>query len=95
MANNLNTNPIIIDTFTSDVTIFSTICHPKLITFNTDTAGNRLVLEDVAGNHVVDILMSANNTTYDLWLPEGWQSNGLVLDISDGTYDTCKMLIYH
>jgi len=95
MANNLNTNPIYIDTWAADVTLVAGIANPKMIHFMSDTAADNLVLVDKNGNVMVDITLEAAVSTEEYWFPfEGWQCDGLILDVSLGTYNTAKALIY-
>jgi len=84
MANNVNTNPIFLDTYAADVTISSTIVHPKAIHVTSATAGDTVVFIDNKGNQVIKVAAPAN-VTCDVWFPEGWQSDGLIFDLSAST----------
>jgi len=106
MANNVNTNPIYIDTFTSDVTIFSNPVSITAIYFETDTNTDILVLEDLSGNVVYRLPITANTidagTNYNQptgkWVIFPKESpliaNSLVMIASNGNYDgTCYAII--
>ena len=96
MANKLTTNPVYLDTFAADVTIFSDTCHPKVIVMNSDTAGDKLVFNDLDGNVVAIISVDTADQTAQLWLPETeFQSKGLVFDLSASAIaGTVTALIY-
>lgn len=52
MSNSTTTNPIVIDTFTSDVTISSVPIPVKSIRFWADTAEDFIILQDKNGKEV-------------------------------------------
>ena len=86
MANSLVRNPILIDTWSTDVTISSTpICVRKILLLSA-TAGELLYLEDVAGNQVALLVTKANAQTTELDFGEsGFIFDGLQIDVSDCT----------
>ena len=105
MANSLNTNPIYLDTFTSDVTVVDGRVQIYAVYFETDADNDVLVLKDKDGNVIWRQTATAETvdggTTYDQ--PNGnmvvfthpIMANGLILDVSAGNYDgNCYVLIY-
>lgn len=95
MANSLVTNPIFIDTFSADVTISSTPIRVKAISFWSTAADDKLVLEDVKGVTSVYIQLATAKDTKILSFGDGMIFNGLVLDVSDGTYTSASRLIIY
>lgn len=84
MANSVVTNPIVFDTFNTDVTLSSTPIHVRAITFKSAAAGDVFVLEDRSGNKVVVLGQNINGGTVTLEFPEGfWFSQGLYFDQDD------------
>lgn len=95
MANNLKTNPIVIDTFSADVTIWTGHIKVKTIVFWSTAADDKLVLEDKNGTPVVYLQLATAKDTKQINFGEGITFDGLVLDVSDGTYTSAsKLLIY-
>ena len=96
MANNLLTNPIYIDTFSSDVTISEVPLHATAIVFWSTGADDKLILKDRLGVPCVAIHLATAKDTFVLAPCKAMEfTNGLVLDVSDGTYTTAsKLLIY-
>ena len=96
MANNLLTNPIVLDTFSSDVTIADKPIRIKSISFSSSSAADKLVLEDRKGVTNVYLQLPVAGSTQD-WTPAEpvWFQNGLICDVSDGAYvGTARLLIY-
>jgi len=95
MSNNLKTSPIIIDTFSDNVTISTTTIKVKTIVFWSTGADDTLVLEDNSGVPVVYLALAVAKDTKQINFGEGVVFNGLTLDVSDGTYTTAsRLLIY-
>jgi len=96
MANSLITNPIILDTFSADVTISATPITVSSIVFWSTNADDKLVMEDIKGVQNVWIqLATAKDTKF--WTPAVpfTFGNGLVLDVSDGTYNTASRCVIY
>lgn len=96
MANSTTTNPIVIDTFNADVTISTTPITVSSIVFWSTNADDKLVMEDVKGVTNVWLQIATAKSTLP-WTPAKpfTFTNGLVLDVSDGTYNTAsRCLIY-
>jgi hypothetical protein len=94
MANSLNTNPIVIDTFSGDVTITTEPVQIDTISFTSSSAGDIATLDDKNGNLVYYQSTSAANGSESLSF-DGLRIQGLTLDVSDGTYaGTARLLIY-
>ena len=105
MSNELKTVPIVLDTFTADVTILSGRVQLWGVYFETNLNNDVLTLEDKYGHWVwrqtataatVDNGSNYNQPTGQLiMLPKPILCDGLILDVSDGNYDgTCYALIY-
>lgn len=86
MANNLTTNPIYIDTFSSDVTVSSGSCKVTSIIFNSAAAGDKLVFIDNKANIVFEMRNNVAGGGKE-WVPAKPQlfNNGLILDVSAST----------
>lgn len=99
MANSTTTNPIMLDTFSADVTI----AEPgkpltvKAIVFWSTNADDKLVMEDCLGVTNVWLQLATAKDTI-VWTPAGdgfTFNNGLIMDVSDGAYNTAsRCLIY-
>ena len=84
MANNLKVNPIYLDVFSSDIEISLVPIYVKSIKFVGVGADDKLVLEDVDGVSVATIkLPTAKDSIMEYY---DHRFNGLVCDVSDGTY---------
>lgn len=86
-----------LDTFSSDVTIATGPITVKKIVFWSTNADDKLVLEDRLGVTNVWIQLATAKDTFDLDFGEGGFTfqNGLVMDVSDGAYNTAsRCLIY-
>ena len=95
MANLLSTNPIFLDTFSSDFTISARPIRVKGITFPGTNADDKLVLEDINGVWSVRILLpTAKDSKHIDYGPTGHTFPNLVCDVSDGAYNTAYALIY-
>lgn len=95
MANSLTTNPIVIDTFSSDVTISSVPIKVKKMIFWSTAADDKLVLEDNNAVPVVYYQLATAKDTRPIDFGEGQHFNSLILDVSNGTYTTAsRLLIY-
>ena len=95
MSNSITTNPIFLDTFTADITIFSGMIPVKSIVFKSTNVDDELVLEDKNGIEVLRLSVHTANKTVS-WTPASTiYFNSLVLDVSKGKYvGTCKAFIY-
>ena len=95
MANNLLTNPVFLDTFSSDFTISATPIRVKGITFTGTNADDTLVLEDKNGVWNVRVrLPTAKDSKHIDFGTDGHVFSSLVCDVSDGAYNTAYALIY-
>lgn len=101
MANNLNTNPIFLDTFSSDVTVTTSRSRIIAVTFRSGTASDRLTLEDENGVNIIDLsipLSATGGTTgqTSIWFGyPGFPCSALTCDVSDGVYAaTARAYIY-
>ena len=97
MANSLTTNPIMLDTFNADVTIAANNITVKQIVFWSTNADDKLVLEDKLGVTNVWLQLATAKDTFVLDFGEcGFTfTNGLVMDVSDGAYNTAsRVLLY-
>lgn len=86
MSNNLSCNPVIIDTFHSDVTIFDGPGVIRSVVFQGTTTGDRLVLEDKFGNWKVNLLSASNSGCVVFTPTNPIHTYGLIMDVSDGVY---------
>ena len=95
MPNSTTTNPIFLDTFSSDIVIFSGMIPVKSIVFKSTNVDDELVLEDKNGIEVLRLSVHTANKTVS-WTPASTiYFNSLVLDVSEGKYEgTCKAFIY-
>lgn len=96
MANSTNTNPIVIDTFSSDIELYNIGVKVKSIIFTSPNVDDTLTLEDLNGVECYRAKVKSADETI-LWNPSGghWFSRGLRLDVSDGTYGAgAKLLLY-
>ena len=95
MANSTVTNPIVIDTWTADVTISAHPIPIKSIIVESNTAEDLVVLEDDKGVEIFRMRTSTANQTY-VWTPsQPVVFKNMYLDVSDCTITgTAKMLIY-
>ena len=97
MANDLNTNPVFLDTFTGDVTITADPARIIAVEFRSGTAADRLTLEDVNGVNVIDLSIGTANipSIIEFGYPGFPVSKQLICDVSDGTYAaTARAYIY-
>ncbi|MHA2066713.1 MAG: hypothetical protein ACXABY_20265 [Candidatus Thorarchaeota archaeon] len=91
MANNLNTNPVSIDTFAADVTISTQRFNVKCITFSSPGA-DHCVLTDRSGNIVYDSRVSAGESDSQMI---DTSFDGLIVDVSAGSFTAgAALLIY-
>ena len=95
MPNSTTTNPIFLDTFSTDVTISDFPIPIKSIVFKSDNVDDELVLEDKNGVEVLRLSIETANKTVS-WTPASTvYFNTLVLDVSKGKYvGNCKAFIY-
>ena len=96
MANNKNTNPIVLDTFTADYTIAEHTIPVKSVIFKSSNVDDELVLTGIAGGvEVLRLSVETANKTV-VWTPAApVMFRRLTLDVSEGTYvGTCKALIF-
>ena len=96
MANNLTTDPIVIDTFSVDVVISAIGLKVKSIIFTSDSVGDVFVLEDVNGVEIFRAKINSADASI-VWTPSDgqWFNKGVYLNVSRGTYTgTAKALIY-
>jgi len=97
MANLIDTNPISIDTFSSDVVISRGPVVVTDIIFWSTVANDVLALDDKDGNPVLYYMLATGKDTRHIHFGKGGRvfQNGLVLDVSDGVYTTAsKLFIY-
>jgi len=96
MANVLTSNPIYLDTFSSDITIAAKQIKIRAISFISTNADDKLVLEDNSGVPAVYIkLPTAKDSKAITFAGEGQVfNNGLICDVSDGAYNDSVCLIY-
>jgi ribose 5-phosphate isomerase len=91
MANNLNTNPVSIDTFAADVTISELQTNVKCATFSSPGA-DHCVMTDLAGNIVYDSRVSAGESDNQMI---DTNVKGLVVDVSAGSFTAgAQLLVY-
>ena len=95
MANDLTTNPIFLDTFSSDITVTTNRVRVKAIEFRSGTASDRFTLEDANGVNVFDLTTAANSQAIIQFGDNGFPCNALTCDVSDGTYaSTARAYVY-
>jgi hypothetical protein len=101
MANSYKGNPIVLDTFSSDVDIalqaFKLSKAPvkiKKVVFHDPTANDIVVFKDFAGNEVVAISADVTNENVDQYFGKCFTCQGLKLVATDQTVTTGKVLIY-
>ena len=86
MANSLVRNPILLDTFSADVTISARDIRVKKIVLKSAADGDICVLEDISGNQVVWLTQTGNADTVEVDFGDcGFIFPGLVMDVSDCT----------
>lgn len=87
MSNDISSNPVYLDTFSSDITIISDEKPGviKAITFAGDFANDKLSLEDARG-HIKSQIRVVDSATAIFIPPNPIHFQGLVVDVSDGTY---------
>lgn len=83
MANSTVTNPIVLDTFTADVTISDKPISVKAITFKSAAAGDVFALEDAAGVKVVVLGQTVNGGSMILAPASPMRFNSLYFDNDD------------
>jgi hypothetical protein len=83
MANNTATNPIVIDTFSTDVTISAVPIEVKAITFYSAAAGDVFALEDKNGTKVLVIGQTVNGGSMILSPGSPLRFNSLYFDADD------------
>ena len=95
MANSLNTNPIVLDTFSSDFTAMTGGQRVIAIVFRSPTASDRFILEATDGMWVFDLTVAAgiaNGSESNIHLEFGYPgfpvSQPLTCDVSDGQYNS-------
>jgi len=96
MSNVLTGDMKYIDTFSSDVTLSSNKIKLVYVAFKSTGVNDKLVLEDSKGIlHVPQIqILTANDLVEIFPGADGIWMDGLVLDVSDGTYaGTCQAWI--
>jgi len=87
MANVLTTNPIYLDTFT-DAVLFTGPVTVRAITWRATNAKDRLVLDDRAGNMIVEIENPTANSTQQAIFPGGQKFASIAITEADGRYNT-------
>ena len=87
MANTNDGKIAIIDTWSSDISLFTSSVAVKKIRLFSATAGDKLYIEDKNGNQVALLVQetSALNITELDFGDEGFLFNGLQIDVSDAT----------
>ena len=92
MANVFTTNPIFLDTFSSDIDVTRQVGGPlriKAIVFHGGSANDKFVSEDNAGNWNVELQAPTAGESKvlsfggNVWIPQI-----LIVDVSDGTYNS-------
>lgn len=81
MANSLSTNPIVLDTFTSDVIVFNNFGVITLIVLRADNVGDDAVFTDNNGVQAIHIAHN-NSNGMTVWSPKSpvFFVNGLKFD---------------
>lgn len=92
MANNYDTNPIYLDTWTADKTISEGAFYIKGIKLYSDDTATRVLLEDKDG--VTIVILGPGKIEYQYL--DAHFTNGVVLDVSDCDHADghAKVLIY-
>jgi len=86
MANNLNTNPMLIDTFSADFDISLEPILIKKIRLFSAADGDVLSLNDKNGNKVIRLVQSGNDDVVeDSYGEKGFQFDGLKCVVADCT----------
>ena len=86
MANSVVRNPILLDTFTSDVVISAETIHVKKVVLKSAADGDILVLEDKNGNQVLWLTQTGAADTVEIDFGDrGFPFHGLQIDVSDCT----------
>jgi hypothetical protein len=83
MANRINTNPIALDTFGSDITVSTAGMKVSGFHFYSGTATDHFSLEDKDGVEVIHLLA---NTGFQPAAPVMLNNPPYTVDVSDGAY---------
>lgn len=90
MANSTNTNPIVLDTFSSDITISAErMLHVRAIVFRSGTASDRLIISrslDGTGADHADLTTAANSQAIFAPAEPVELHPPIYVDVSRGTY---------
>jgi hypothetical protein len=88
MANNIGTNPMSIDTAGA---ILKTPIHASAMTWETPTTvGHKLIINDSAGNPVINVTCKVSNENIDIPVFDAWLQKGLTV----AQIDSGKFFIY-
>ena len=92
MANDLTTNPIYLDTFSSDITLAAAgkPLHIKSVSFR-GTANDVFTIEDGAGTNIVNI--KVDSVAPQEVLVNQWFTGPIIVDVSDGAYNSAIAVI--
>lgn len=95
MANSTTTNPIVLDTFSSDIIVTSSSSRIVTVVLKSLTGEDHFTLEDPNGINVIDLVVPGTDDTDDantVVLPFGFPGffcgRPLTCDVSDGTYNS-------
>jgi len=95
MANDLNTNPIYLDTFSSNVSVSLKPLIVRAISFSGTGADDKLVLKDKNGVPIVHIKVPTAKDWKSIHFPGGQRFNSMVCIVADGQYGSGAVaLIY-
>jgi len=86
MANNVVSNPIVIDTWSADITISESPVTVRKIVFKSAADGDIMVFENKLGVQVAWLVQTGAADTVELDFGDGFKfSEGLQIDVSDCT----------
>jgi len=86
MSNSLVRNPILLDTFTSDIVISTDPITVKKVRFKSAADGDILVFEDKNGNQVLWLTQTGAGDVVSVdFGVKGFRFDGLKIDVSDCT----------
>lgn len=85
MSNSASSNPIILDTWSSDITISSAPVIVRKIRLFSAAAGDKFYLEDKYGTQVFYMVQATNARVTEVNFNDGFRFDGLQVDVSDCT----------
>ena len=96
MANNLKSNPIVIDTVAADVVISDTAIRIRRVDFWSNAAAGKIVLKDTRGNAVVIVGITAATGGRDgVYWEKPQHSPDLFLDSASSTFPAGSTLLIY